>query len=129
MNTPDNLKYSKSHEWAKIEGNTATMGISEFAVEQLGDITLVELPEVGDSIAQKDSLGTIESVKAVSDLYSPVKGKIIEVNESLEDEPEKVNEDCYGEGWIVKIELADENGSADMLDASSYQDYLDSLDD
>lgn len=129
MKIPDNLKYTKDHEWAKVEGNAATIGVSEFAVEQLGDITLVELPEVGDAVKAGDTIGTIESVKAVSDMYAPLTGKVTEINGALDDEPEKVNDDCYGEGWMLKIEISDEAELAGLMDSSAYQDHLDSLDD
>jgi len=129
MKIPDNLKYTKDHEWAKVEGNAAIIGVSEFAVEQLGDITLVELPEVGDAVKAGDTIGTIESVKAVSDMYAPLTGKVTEINGALDDEPEKVNDDCYGEGWMLKIEISDEAELAGLMDSSAYQDHLDSLDD
>ncbi|MBN2530283.1 MAG: glycine cleavage system protein GcvH [Deltaproteobacteria bacterium] len=128
MNLPDNLKYTKSHEWVLIEGESATMGITEFAVEQLGDITLVECPQVGDSANAGDAVGTIESVKAVSDLYCPIAGEIAAINDALEDEPEKVNNDCYGTGWIAKITLSDDASEETLMDASTYEEYLDSLD-
>ena len=128
MNLPENLKYTKSHEWVLIEGENATMGITEFAVEQLGDITLVECPQVGENVNANDTMGTIESVKAVSDLYCPVSGEINAVNDALEDEPEKVNADCYGAGWIAKITLGDDASDEDLMDATAYEEYLDSLD-
>ncbi|MBN2802446.1 MAG: glycine cleavage system protein GcvH [Deltaproteobacteria bacterium] len=127
MKNPDNLKYSKSHEWVLIEGDTATMGITEFAVSQLGDVTLVELPEPGEEVKAGDAMGTIESVKAVSDLYSPVTGKVIAINTDLEDDPEKVNDDPYVEGWMAKIELTSDNFD-NLMDSSQYDEYLDSLD-
>jgi glycine cleavage system H protein len=126
MNIPEQLKYSKSHEWVKTDGDTITMGISEFAISQLGDITLVELPEAGSTVTAGDSLGTIESVKAVSDLYSPVTGRVLKLNETLEETPENVNDDCYGKGWMLKIEVT--ASSVDLMDSTSYQEYLDSLD-
>ena len=128
MKLPDNLKYTQSHEWVLIEGDTATMGITEFAVEQLGDITLVECPQVGDSFKAKDTIGTIESVKAVSDLYCPIDGEVSATNSALEDEPEKVNDDCYGDGWIAKISLGDDASDEELMDATAYEEYLDSLD-
>ncbi|MBN2342946.1 MAG: glycine cleavage system protein GcvH [Deltaproteobacteria bacterium] len=128
MNLPEKLKYTKSHEWVLIEGETATMGITEFAVEQLGDVTLVECPQAGDKVVAGDSMGTIESVKAVSDLYCPISGEIADANAALEDEPEKVNDDCYGDGWIVKITLGDDASEEDLMDATAYEEYLDSLD-
>ena len=129
MKIPENLKYTKDHEWAQVDGNVAKIGVSEFAVEQLGDITLVELPQVGDKINAGDTIGTIESVKAVSDMFAPLSGTVTAINEDLDDAPEKVNEDCYGEGWMLKIEMSDEAELSKLFDASSYQDHLDSLDD
>jgi glycine cleavage system H protein len=128
MNLPDKLKYTKSHEWVLIEGESATMGITEFAVEQLGDITLVECPQIGENVNANDTMGTIESVKAVSDLYCPISGEISAVNEALEEEPEKVNDDCYGDGWIARITLSDDASEEELMDATAYEDYLDSLD-
>lgn len=106
MNAPENLLYAKSHEWVKIEGDIARIGISAFAQEQLGDITFVELPEPGDTITAGEEMGSIESVKAASELYAPVSGKIIEINEALEDAPEKVNESPFAEGWMVTVKLS-----------------------
>ena len=106
MNTPDNLKYTKEHEWLKIEGNVAYVGITDFAQGELGDIVFVELPNLNDTFAQNDIFGTIEAVKTLADLYIPVSGSIIEINNKLESEPELINSDPYGEGWIVKIEIS-----------------------
>lgn len=106
MNTPDNLKYTKEHEWLKIEGNVAYVGITDFAQGELGDIVFVELPNLNDAFAQNDIFGTIEAVKTLADLYIPVSGSIIEINNKLESEPELINSDPYGEGWIVKIEIS-----------------------
>ncbi|MDQ7031184.1 MAG: glycine cleavage system protein GcvH [Desulfonauticus sp.] len=103
---PENLLYTKSHEWVKIDQETAIIGITHFAQEQLGDITFIELPEVGRTLEQGEEIGSIESVKAASEVYSPVSGEVIEINTSLEDAPEKINEDPYGEGWICKIKLS-----------------------
>jgi len=129
MNIPSNLRYTKDHEWVTTDGGTVTAGITEFAVERLGDITLVELPAVGDAIEAGAAIGTIESVKAVSDMYAPLSGKVTAINEALEDEPEKVNEDCYGDGWMLKIEVADPAELDGLLDAAGYQAHLDALDD
>ncbi|WP_320172466.1 glycine cleavage system protein GcvH [Maridesulfovibrio sp.] len=116
---PQELLYAKSHEWLKIDGDTATVGITHFAQEQLGDLTFVELPQVGDTFAAGDEFGSIESVKAASEVYSPVDCEIVAVNEALEDAPEKVNEDPYGEGWMIKIKIT---GSTDgLLDAAAYE--------
>jgi glycine cleavage system H protein len=125
---PEDLKYTKSHEWVKIKDQLTTVGITHFAAEQLGDITLVEFPQVGDMVSSGDSIGTIESVKAVSDFYAPVSGKVIAINEDLEDSPEKVNEDSFGSGWIVKIEVPEEFNDSKLLDAVAYEEYLDSMD-
>ncbi len=102
---PKELKYAKSHEWVLIEGDTATVGITQFAQEQLGDLTFVEVPEVGDTFEQGDEFGSVESVKAASEIYAPVAGEVIEVNEALEDAPEQINEDPYGKGWIIKLKI------------------------
>jgi len=127
MNTPNNLRYTKDHEWAKLEGKIATIGVSEFAVHQLGDITLVELPAVGAQIKAHAAIGTLESVKAVSDLFSPLSGKVVKVNGELDDAPEKVNADCYGEGWMIQIEVADASEFEQLLDAAAYKAHVDSL--
>ena len=122
MNVPGDLKYTKSHEWVRAEGDTATIGITDHAQDELGDVVFVELPEEGTSFEAGDSFGTVESVKAVSDLYAPVGGEVVEVNSALEDSPEKINEDPYGEGWIVKLRTS---GEADLLSADEYQKVLD----
>lgn len=123
MSTPANLKYTREHEWIKDHGDgTATVGITDFAQGELGDIVFVELEEVGFEFAQDDSFGTVEAVKTVSELYAPVDGEIIEVNEALEDNPELVNEDPYGDGWMVKIKLSDPSQLEDLLNASEYEE-------
>lgn len=114
------LLYTKEHEWAKVEGKSATIGITEFAVDQLGDITLVELPGVGDAVKAGETMGTVESVKAVSDLYAPLTGTVTAINEKLEDEPELVNEDPFGTGWMIKVALSDEDETNDLMDADAY---------
>lgn len=129
MNIPENLRYTDDHEWTKVDDGVATIGITAFAVEQLGDITLVELPEVGADVKAKESIGTVESVKAVSDLFSPLTGKVTAINEELEDVPENVNDDPYGEGWMLKIELADTAELEQLMDAAAYKTHLDSLED
>ena len=106
MNTPDNLKYTKEHEWLKIEGNVAYVGITDFAQGELGDIVFVEFPNLNDIFTQNDIFGTIEAVKTLADLYIPVSGSIIGINNNLESEPELINSDPYGKGWIVKIEIS-----------------------
>ena len=122
MSVPEELQYTKSHEWVRTEGDTATIGITGHAQDELGDIVFVELPEVGATFDAGDSFGTVESVKAVSDLYTPVGGEVVEVNEALSDSPEKINEDPYGEGWIVKLQLSDEGTG--LLSASDYEQFL-----
>ena len=118
MSVPGDLQYTKSHEWVRAEGDTVTIGITDHAQEELGDVVFVELPDVGDTIGAGDSFGTVESVKAVSDLYSPVGGEVVEVNSSLENAPEKINDDPYGEGWIVKLSTSEE---ADLLSPEEYE--------
>jgi glycine cleavage system H protein len=123
---PNDRLYAKSHEWAKIEGDTATFGITDFAQQQLGDLTYVELPSVGDTFAAGDEFGSVESVKAASELYAPVGGEVVEINESLEDAPEKVNADPYGEGWLVKVKIS--GAPEGLLDAAGYQAAVESED-
>ena len=125
MNIPADLKYTKEHEWIRVEGNTAVIGITDFAQGELGDIVFVELPKVGDEVAQHQAFGTIEAVKAVSDMYAPVSGKVIEINGALEDDPMIVNREPYGDGWMIKVDMADEGQLGDLLDASTYQSQLD----
>jgi glycine cleavage system H protein len=121
---PDGLRYTKEHEWARIEGKVATIGITRFAVEQLGDITQVDLPKEGESIKKDDVFGTVESVKAVSDLFAPCTGKVVKVNSPLADSPEYVNEEPYDEGWMVQVEL-DSPGELDsLMSAAEYQAFL-----
>ena len=118
MSIPDDLQYTKSHEWVRKENDTVTIGITDHAQEELGDVVFVELPDKGATIVAGDSFGTVESVKAVSDLYTPVGGEVVEVNSSLEDAPEKINDDPYGEGWIVKLRASEE---ADLLSPEEYE--------
>ncbi len=124
MNYPKELKYAESHEWIKIEGNIATIGISDYAQSELGDIVFVELPEVGDAVSKGESCGTIEAVKTVSDINSPVSGEVVEINEALEDEPTLVNTDCYGEGWIIKVKVEDDSELDELLDADAYEEFV-----
>ena len=124
MNTPDDLKYSKKHEWVRIDGNVATIGVTDHAQEQLGDIVYVELPQVDDPIKLQDTFGVLESVKAVSDCYAPISGKVIEINDSLQDNPEQVNEDSYGEGWMIKIEMNDSKELGQLMDHAGYKSYV-----
>ena len=114
---PNELKYAKSHEWAKVEGEVATVGITHFAQEQLGDLTFVDLPKVGATLSAGAEMGSVESVKAASELYSPVSGEIVEVNAALENAPEAVNQDPYGAGWMIKVKLT---GQGELLDAAAY---------
>lgn len=120
MTTPDDRKYSDEHEWALVEGSVVTIGITQYATNSLGDVVFVELPESGIEVAQFDKFGEIESVKAVSDLFTPVGGVIIEVNAGVVDMPEKVNEDPYTVGWLVKIELSDLSQLDKLMDAAAY---------
>jgi len=117
---PEHLRYSEEDEWAHLEGNRVTTGITDYAQQQLGDIVFVELPEVGKVLELGEPFGVIESVKAVSDLYAPVGGEVVEVNEILAEQPETVNEDCYGEGWMIAIEVEGESALASLLDAAAY---------
>ncbi|MEE1131591.1 MAG: glycine cleavage system protein GcvH [Caryophanon sp.] len=121
MSVPAGLFYSKEHEWVKVEGNKAYIGITEFAQNELGDIVFVELPEVDATIAAGDVFGNVESVKTVSDLYAPVSGKVIEINEALEDSPELVNESPYEDAWMIAVELDDASEVEALLDAAGYE--------
>lgn len=116
----EGLKYSESHEWVKVEGNIAIIGVSDFAQEEMGDITYVDVPDVDDEVVAGEEFGALESVKASSDLFSPVSGKVIEVNEELEDAPEKINEDAFG-AWIIKVEMSDPDELEKLLDAEAYK--------
>jgi glycine cleavage system H protein len=124
MNIPEEFKYTKDHEWINIEGDTATVGITDFAQGELGDIVYVDIPTQGQELAQHDVFGTVEAVKTVSDLFMPVSGKITSVNPLLEADPEKVNEDPYGEGWMVKLTLNDSNGKEGLLSAQQYKELI-----
>lgn len=124
MEISEDLLYTKDHEWVLIEGNTATVGISDYAQEQLGDITFIELPGVGDDVEQFENLASIESVKAASDIFSPISGKIIEVNEDLESKPGLINKDCYDKGWIAKIEISDSDEAGNLMTAEEYEQFL-----
>ena len=124
MKIPAELLYSKDHEWVKVENGKAVIGITDFAQDQLGDVVFVEVPEVGTEIGAGDGLSTIESVKAVSDVYSPLSGKVVEANEELTDAPQLINEDAYGKGCIAVVEIADENELKELLDAAAYKKLL-----
>jgi len=121
MNFPSNIKYTKDHEWIRVEGKIGTIGITEYAQGELGDVVFVELPAVGAGLTQGKSFGTIEAVKAVSDLYAPLSGEVTEVNKKVQDTPEVVNKDPYGEGWMVKVKLTKADEATLLLDAEAYK--------
>ena len=121
------LLYTKDHEWAKIEGDIVIIGITDHAQNQLGELTFVELPDVGKEVKQKGELAVVESSKAASDVYSPVTGKVIEVNKALQTKPEIVNDECYGTGWICKIRVTDKATTENLMDAAQYEEYLKGL--
>jgi len=125
MEFPEGLKYTKEHEWVLVEDRTATIGITEYAQQELGDIVYVELPEVGEKIVKDDPFGAVESVKAVSDIYAPVSGTVIEVNDTLPDSPETINDDAYGDGWMIKVEMSDADDLKDLMSAEEYAEYVD----
>ena len=120
MSYPDDLAYSHEHEWVRVDGSRATIGITSFAADELGDIVFVELPEIGTGLSQFATFGVVESVKAVSDLYAPVSGQVVEVNEALREAPELMNSDPFGEGWIARVDLADRSELDQLLDADAY---------
>jgi glycine cleavage system H protein len=129
MKYDTSVQYQKSHEWAKKEGDLIVVGISDYAQDSLGDVVFVELPEVGAEFSQGDAFGVVESVKAASDVFVPVGGEIAEVNSELEDNPEIINEDPFGKGWIIKIKAADESELESLMDAAAYESYTSELDD
>ena len=118
------MRFSKDHEWVKVEGGVATVGITSYAQEQLGDVVFVELPAVGDKVTKDEAMGVVESVKAVSDVYAPVSGTVTEVNDDLPESTELVNEDCYGDGWMVKIELSDPTDLDELMTAAEYEAFV-----
>ncbi len=124
MNIPANLKYTEDHEWVKIEGDTATVGVTDFAQGELGDIVYVEVETVGETLEKGAEFGTVEAVKTVSELFSPLSGEILEFNDSLESEPEKVNSDPYGKGWMVKIKISNPDEIAELLDDAAYKTLI-----
>ena len=124
MNIPENLKYSNDHEWLRVEGDEAFIGITDFAQKELGDIVFVEVETVDETLEKEEVFGTIEAVKTVSDLLMPVEGTVVELNEKLEDEPELINKDPYNDGWIIKIKLSDPSETESMLDAASYKTLI-----
>lgn len=122
------IRFTKDHEWVLVDGDTATIGISDYAQEQLGDVVFVELPDIGKTLEQGDEAAVVESVKAASEVYAPVSGEVIEVNEELEAAPGRVNEDALGEGWFVKLKLTDEDELDDLMDEAAYAKYIKELD-
>lgn len=124
MSIPAELKYTKDHEWVRIEGNIAVVGITDFAQGELGDIVFVDIDSVGDELNAGDVFGSVEAVKTVSDLYLPISGKVVEFNEELEDEPELVNTDPYGRGWIIKLEIASGADQSELLSAEQYNEVI-----
>ena len=127
MNIPEEFKYTEEHEWVKIEGNIATVGITDFAQGELGDIVYLEIDTLDSEVGSNEVFGTVEAVKTVSDLFMPVGGKVIETNPNLEDKPELVNEDPYGEGWIIKIDITDLSETDNLLSPQDYKNLIDSL--
>ncbi len=124
MNIPANLKYTKDHEWMRLEGDTAIIGITDFAQNELGDIVFIEVETVGEKLDKEETFGTIEAVKTVSDMFMPVGGEVVEFNELLTEKPEIVNKDPYGDGWIVKVKVADAGQAADLLTAEQYSELV-----
>ncbi len=127
MRFPDTLKYTKDHEWAKIDGNTVTVGITDHAQKELGDVVYVELPAVGRALKKAETFGVVESIKAVSDLYSPVAGKVLESNTALIEEPALINREPQGGAWLIKVELSDSSVLSELMDAAAYSKYVDAL--
>ncbi len=125
-NIPDNLKYSKDHEWLNVEGDVATIGITDYAQEALGDVVFVELPNEGDEFEASDPFGSVESVKAVSELFTPVSGEIVGINEELNDTPEAVNNESYTNGWMIRIKISDSSELDSLLSAAEYNEFLES---
>lgn len=124
MSIPTNLKYTEEHEWVRMDGDIATVGVTDHAQEELSDVVFVELPEIGREVEEKEAMAVVESVKAASDIYAPVSGTIVEVNESLEQEPGNVNEDPYGEGWLFKIKVSDMELVDGLLTADDYEEHI-----
>jgi len=122
-NVPEDLHYSKDHEWVRVEGNVAVVGITDYAQNSLGDVVYVELPKADETFAANESFGSVESVKAVSEVFSPVTGKIAGANETLNDEPEKVNQDPYGDGWMIRVEMSNPGEVDSLLSAAEYEDF------
>ena len=124
MNIPNNLKYTEEHEWISIDGDTAIIGVTDFAQGELGDVVYVEIETEGDNLEKGEVFGTVEAVKTVSDLFMPISGEVVEVNEALESAPETVNEDPYGKGWMIKVKISDTSELEDLLDSDKYQSLV-----
>lgn len=124
MNFPEDLKYTKDHEWVRVEGDTAVVGVTDFAQSELGDIVFIEIETEGEELDMEEVFGSVEAVKTVSDLFMPVSGEVVEVNSALEDSPEVVNEDPYGEGWMVKIKMSDTSQLSELLDHDAYKEVI-----
>lgn len=124
MDFPEGLKYSKEHEWVLVEDDVAIIGITEFAQGELGDIVFVELPEVGEKISKDDAFGSLESVKAVSDIFAPISGTVVEINDALPDSPETINEDPYGDGWMIKVQMTDMDELKDLMSPDDYAEFI-----
>jgi glycine cleavage system H protein len=122
-NIPEDLHYSKDHEWVRVSGDIATIGITDYAQNSLGDVVYVELPKVGDELAAQEAFGSVESVKAVSELFTPVSGKVTEVNDALQDDPEKVNTDPYGEAWMIRVQMSSPGEVDSLLTVAEYEDF------
>lgn len=127
MDFPEDLRYTKEHEWARLKGDVVTIGITEYAQDSLGEIVFVELPEEGAEVNQGESIGSLESVKAVSDLFSPISGTVSEINDSLSDSPEMINEDPYGDAWMVRIKISNKSELDGLMDAASYKKFVETL--
>jgi glycine cleavage system H protein len=126
-NIPENLRYSKDHEWVKVDGDTAAIGITDYAQHALGDVVYIDMPRVGDKLGTHEAFGSVESVKAVSEIFTPVAGEIVEVNEELNDTPEAVNSDPYGAAWMIKVRMDNPGETDAMLSAEEYEEYLSSV--
>ena len=126
MNIPENLKYTKDHEWVKVDGDTATVGITDYAQNELGDIVFIEVETEGETLDKEEVFGTVEAVKTVSDIFMPISGEVVEFNSKLEDSPEIVNKDPYGDGWLIKIKISDKSELDDLLDADKYKELIES---
>jgi len=126
MNIPENLKYTKDHEWIKVNGDEAYVGITDYAQNELGDIVFVEIETEGENLDKEEVFGTVEAVKTVSDIFMPLSGEVMEVNPKLEDSPEIVNKDPYGEGWLIKVKISDKSELDDLLEASKYKELIES---